>query len=59
MEPSSGCSLLITPNNSSNSASILFLMKPCTSLVKDGDERSCRWHGTAKQGGECGIHNIK
>lgn len=30
---------------------------PCTSLIDDSkEERGGRWKGTAKQGGECGIH---
>ena len=29
---------------------------PCTKITNDGDERSGRWIGTSKCGGECGIH---
>jgi len=29
---------------------------PCTRLTAGGDERSGRWQGTSKCGGECGIH---
>ena len=30
---------------------------PCSTLPKEGEnERMGRWRGTAKQGGECGIH---
>jgi phosphoadenosine phosphosulfate reductase len=30
--------------------------KPCSSVVASEDERAGRWVGTAKRGGECGIH---
>lgn len=29
---------------------------PCTKITNDEDERSGRWIGTSKCGGECGIH---
>ena len=29
---------------------------PCTQITAGGDERSGRWLGTSKCGGECGIH---
>ncbi|MCK9554441.1 phosphoadenylyl-sulfate reductase [bacterium] len=29
---------------------------PCSHITTDDDERSGRWIGTAKHGGECGIH---
>jgi phosphoadenosine phosphosulfate reductase len=29
---------------------------PCTKIAPGGDERSGRWVGTSKCGGECGIH---
>lgn len=29
---------------------------PCTKITAGGDERSGRWLGTSKCGGECGIH---
>jgi phosphoadenosine phosphosulfate reductase len=29
---------------------------PCTKITQGGDERSGRWIGTSKCGGECGIH---
>lgn len=29
---------------------------PCTHITSDDDERSGRWLGTVKRGGECGIH---
>jgi phosphoadenosine phosphosulfate reductase len=29
---------------------------PCTQITSGGDERSGRWLGTSKCGGECGIH---
>ena len=29
---------------------------PCTSITNSSDERSGRWVGTSKCGGECGIH---
>lgn len=33
--------------------------QPCTSIVDDSEtERAGRWKGTAKCGGECGIHTI-
>lgn len=30
--------------------------EPCTRITSDEDERSGRWVGTSKCGGECGIH---
>ena len=30
--------------------------EPCTKVTSEGDERSGRWIGTSKCGGECGIH---
>lgn len=30
--------------------------EPCTKITNEGDERSGRWIGTSKCGGECGIH---
>ena len=33
--------------------------EPCTVLIKDTEpERSGRWAGTSKMGGECGIHTM-
>lgn len=29
---------------------------PCSSITAGGTERDGRWQGTAKEGGECGIH---
>lgn len=29
---------------------------PCSHIIRGGEERSGRWQGTSKCGGECGIH---